>query len=76
MVRAVSGYDPERAERLAHWPLRELLLAYLELMRKQAREAHTVSLVLWAIQAPYMKDGARQRPPQRPAILREPDEQP
>jgi hypothetical protein len=68
MVRELSDFDPLRARLVLTWPLREALLAYSELRKRQMQERHDVSMVLWALLAPHTKD--KHAPPELPEILR------
>ena len=68
IVRELAGYDPERAAQVLRWPLREGLLAYVDVLKKQAREEYKIAVLAWAPQAPYMKEDSR--PPSLPKILR------
>lgn len=68
MVRYLAGFDPVRCLAVAHWPLREALLAYLELLKGAAREDFRHQQLIYAMAAPYAKKGTE--PPRVPAILR------
>lgn len=50
------------------WPLREMFLAYLALLKEQARKAYQFDVLVWAALAPYQK--RQSRPPDIPVILR------
>jgi len=63
-VRQVAHWDADRIERVWHWPLRELLLAYLARLRAEAQRRYEFDLALWAALAPHQKrPGAPPRPP-------------
>ena len=67
MIRELSGYDPDRAEVIAGWPVREGLLCYLNKLRERARENFRTDVMVWAFQSPYCKAD----PPKLPAVLKE-----
>jgi hypothetical protein len=67
-VRAVSGFDYEKAQRVARWPLVEVLYAYLERVRDGARDNFHLQLLLYAICPP--SKGSNRRPPQASSILK------
>lgn len=48
----------------SHWPIRDVLLAYVAKMREQARVIHGQNLMLYAM-------AGKGRPPELPEILRE-----
>lgn len=50
------------------WPLVEVLMAYLEVVKDQAQHAHEIDLQVWAAIAPYAKKDLK--PPAIPPILR------
>jgi hypothetical protein len=50
------------------WPLREMFLAYIERLKRQARRSYEIDVLTWAILAPYQK--RRSKAPEAPAILR------
>jgi len=65
VIRAVAGHDPERAQAIyARWPLREVLLAFLELRRRESLEQHRFDVLTWQI-------GGKGEAPRPQAILRE-----
>lgn len=68
MVRELADWDPERAQVVLRWPLREALLAYVERLKAHAQAQYEHAMLLWASIAPYAK-GARQ--PDLPAILKD-----
>ncbi len=70
LVRELSDDDHDKAQRILRWPLREALHAYRSRMRRYALDDYRFRLIVWAITAPYLKEGNR-RPPGVPAILRE-----
>lgn len=67
-LREVAGHDPDRAERALDWPLRELLLAYVETMKEAALESYRHASIMWALTAPHSKKPPK--PPRVPSILK------
>jgi hypothetical protein len=51
------------------WTLRDLFLAYLELMKSAARDAYEVELLMWAVLAAA---GAKVKRPEPPSVLNAP----
>jgi len=68
IVRAVAGHDPSRFEEIMAWALRDLFLAYLEMMKQRARETYYLDVMVWAILAPHRK--RREKQPDLPRILK------
>lgn len=68
VVRVVADWDPDRVRERLLWPLRELLLAYLALLKRQAQERYQHDLEVWALLAPHQKKPGS--PPRLPKILR------
>ena len=68
IIREVSGWKPSRFDGVIDFPLRELFLAYVEILKKQARRSYETSLLVWAIQSPWIKGD--KKPPDVPEILR------
>lgn len=68
MVRTVAGWDPARAAQTLMWPLRDLLLAYLDILRREAMARYERDLLVWAALAPHQKNP--QPAPKPPKILR------
>jgi len=64
----MAAWDPERAERLMCWPLRDLLLAYIALLKREAESRYRFDLGMWARLAPHQK--SETKPPKAPKILR------
>ena len=50
-------------------PVRELLLAYIELLKSRALERYQAELQVWATLAPHTKE--QMKPPRVPKILRQ-----
>lgn len=68
MVRELAGHDPDQARRIAHWPVREALLAYVAKMKSAALEDYRwATLTFWASVPSAKKPG---KPPRRPPILK------
>lgn len=55
LVREVARYDVDAAERIASWPVREVLIAHLARQQEAAIEAYREGAALWAALAPHMK---------------------
>jgi hypothetical protein len=68
MIRAVARDDAGRVREVFEWPLRDIMLAYLESMRVQARRNYEVELLVWSALAPHQR--RRTDPPKLPRILR------
>jgi hypothetical protein len=68
VVRQVGGWDACRIRQVAAWPLRELLLAYIDILKCQALERYEHDLAVWAQLAPHQKDPPS--PPKPPRILK------
>lgn len=64
----MAGHDYDRALRVTRWPIREAMLAYLDMMRRQALEDYRVEYQVWAALAPHA--AKKMDPPKKPAILR------
>lgn len=71
MVRAVAGYDYDRAQAVLRWPMREALVSFSRVLRETAAESWHRSYVRWALTAPYQKK-PRKAPP-IPSILEQDD---
>jgi hypothetical protein len=50
------------------WPIRELLLAYLSILKREAQDRYEIDLQVWAALAPHQKDPPK--PPKVPKILK------
>jgi hypothetical protein len=68
MIREVANFDPARVEVVLDWGLRDVLLAYVAILKERERTKYYVDLLLWAMLAPYVK--RKERPPQLPKILK------
>lgn len=68
MVRELAGYDWDRAQRVVNWPLREALLAFENLLQREAADVYAREVQTWAQLAPHMKK--KSKPPKPPEILR------
>jgi hypothetical protein len=69
MVREVSDWDADQAERVSAWDLREVLLAYEAFLREQALVVYRHEQLLFVLGGTKDK-----KPPARPAILRDDDD--
>jgi len=50
------------------WPLRDLLLAYVECMRVSARRSYEIELLVWSALAPHQR--RKIDPPTLPRVLK------
>jgi hypothetical protein len=50
------------------WPLREIMLAYVESMKVSARRNYELELTVWASLAPHQR--RKTNPPSVPRVLR------
>lgn len=66
MVRALAGYKVNYYSAVMQWPVAEALLAYEELLRRDAQRAYTEQYFAWIIAAAA---GSKNKCPKRPAIL-------
>lgn len=67
-MRELAGYDHGKVREVLRWPLREGLLSYVSRLRERARQDYYVSVLSWAVQAPYASKDAK--PPTMPKILK------
>lgn len=67
-MRELAAFDPDVAQRVMRWPIREGLLRYVYLMKERARRAYETDLMVWAMLAPHQKK--QMQPPRVPEILR------
>jgi hypothetical protein len=68
VVRVVADWDPARVRERLLWPLRDLLLGYLAILKREAQERYQHDLAVWAALAPHQKSPGS--PPKPPRILR------
>ena len=68
MIREVARHDAGRVREVFEWPLRDLLLAYLEYLRAGARRNYEMELLVWSALAPHQR--RKIDPPKLPRILR------
>lgn len=68
IVREIAGWDYARAQQLLDWPLREVLLAYLHLVRDRALADHRFNTIMWRIGSAF---GGKSNPPRPPPILKD-----
>lgn len=66
----MADWNYDQARRVARWPLRELLLAFLERIRDRAMEAYRWDVLTWAVLEPHRKEESRGKPPKVPDILK------
>ena len=67
VVREVARFDFDEAERIAGWPVVEVLHAYLDILREHALAQYQTDMVIWAIQLGYSKNPIKR--PMKPRIL-------
>lgn len=67
-VRVVADWDPARVRERLVWPLRDLLLAYLAILKREAQQRYDQDLAVWAALAPHQKSPGS--PPKPPRILK------
>lgn len=53
--------------RVANWPMREAILAYLRKLQDAALEHHRTNMLVWASRSAF---GGGVKPPEVPTILR------
>lgn len=72
-MREIAGHDYDMARRVARWPVREGLLAYLEQMKAQLRVGLRHNQLLYQIRVQFLdsKQVAKIKVPEIPALLRE-----
>jgi hypothetical protein len=68
IVRVVAEWDPDLALARFNWPLRDLLSAYVAILRRQAEERYKFDLEIWALLAPHQDKPSAA--PKLPKILR------
>jgi hypothetical protein len=68
MVRELAGFDPDRAQVILRWPLREACLCYVERLKREAMIEYRHQAMLWASIAPHSTK--KTDPPRLPTILR------
>jgi hypothetical protein len=68
IVRLVAEWDPEKARARFAWPIRDLLSAYVAILRRQAEERYKFDLKVWATLAPHQEKPSAA--PRIPKILR------
>jgi hypothetical protein len=68
MIREVAHHDADLVREIFEWPLRDLLLAYLERLRTTARRTYEIELLVWSTLAPHQR--RKTDPPKLPRILR------
>ena len=68
MIRGVARNDPRLCHEVFEWPLRDLLLVYLEKLKEQARRWYEVEVLVWSALAPHQKK--KTDPPAVPRVLR------
>jgi hypothetical protein len=68
VVRVVADWEPARIRERLLWPLRDLLLAYLSILKREALDRYHHDLEVWAMLAPHQKTPGS--PPRPPRILK------
>lgn len=72
-MREVARNDYDRALQVLRWPVRELLIAYLEAFKDQLREDLRHRQLMFQIRVAW-GGGRDLQPPQIPPLLREPEQ--
>lgn len=68
MIREVAAGDVDRALRIRDWPMRDLFLGYVEVLKRDARRIYEIDLLVWSALAPHQR--RKTDPPRIPKILR------
>jgi len=68
LIREVAGGELERAIRIRDWPMRDLFLGYIEVLKRDARRTYEIDLLVWSALAPHQR--RKTDPPRVPRILR------
>src|SRR5690606_6481925 len=66
IVRDVAGHDYDKAQRIAGWPVVEVLHAHVAAIRAHAAESYRHRMLVWATTVAIAKD---KKPPPVPAVL-------
>jgi hypothetical protein len=66
-VREVARYDAGRYPAIACWPLRELLVSYVALIKEQAEDGYKHAQLLYQVRNAF-SDGKEQPPPIPPLL--------
>jgi hypothetical protein len=69
-VREVGRFDAGRYAAIACWPLRELLISYVALIRELAEEGYRHAQLLYQVRNAF--GGGKEEPPPPPPLLRDP----
>ena len=67
-MREVGGQQWDRILEVWDWPIREVMLAYIERMKLSALRSYETQLLVWSALAPHQKK--RSDPPAIPKLLR------
>jgi len=67
VIRLIAHHNPDRANYVLTWFIRDGLLCAVELQREAAERQYMNQLQIWATLAPHQKQAPR--PPKVPAIL-------
>lgn len=68
MIREVGRDDHGRIREVLDWPLREVMLAYVALLKAAALRTYEMELLVWSSLAPHMR--RKTDPPKIPRVLR------
>jgi hypothetical protein len=68
VVREVAGGNFNDAVIVSRWPIREVLMVYLERCKRAATETYRMEYLAWASMAPHASK--KIDPPEIPAILK------
>lgn len=70
-MRELAGWDVERYETVSNWPIREALLSFEALRKREATEQYRAEVMVYTLRAPWEDKDHKSRPPQLPDILKE-----
>lgn len=56
--------------KILRWPVREILLRYVFILKKQALQDYRFAIIQFCLQVPHVKDPASLNKPSIPEILR------
>lgn len=68
VVREVAGGNYSEAAIVSRWPMREVLMVYLERCKRAAMETYRMEFLAWASMAPH--SAKKIDPPEIPSILK------
>ena len=68
LIRQVAAGDADRLRLVMAWPLRDIMLAYVECMKAAAQRGYEIEMLVWSSLAPHQRK--KTDPPAIPRILR------